>query len=246
MDRDLENYYAEYSKLPFENIQERYRKRKILEWIKTENLGMQSILEVGCGEDSIFNYIKHGGLKYIIEPIKEMLSSTQNIKLNKEIHVIVNTLENAHENLDVKFDIILVSSLIHEIKNPIEFVLRCREMLHKNGKIIIVTNNKLSIHRILGVELGILQNIDSKTHTEVKMQQFTGAFTTIELIELIEKCKLKVSKIETFFPKILPHEKMHEALKSGKINSNFLDNLYSIIDYLPEFGSEIIAEVVNG
>jgi 2-polyprenyl-3-methyl-5-hydroxy-6-metoxy-1,4-benzoquinol methylase len=245
LDRDLKNYFAEYSKLPFENTQEHYRKRKILEWIKTENLGMQNILEVGCGEDSIFNYIKHGGLKYIIEPIKEMLSSTQNIKLDKEIHVVVNTLENAHKNLDVKFDIILVSSLIHEIKNPIEFILRCKEMLNKNGEIIIVTNNKMSIHRILGVELGILQNIDSKTDTEVKMQQFTGAFTTVELIELVERCKLKVSKIETFFPKILPHEKMQEAIKSGKINSNFLDNLYLMINYLPEFGSEIIAEVVN-
>ena len=243
MDRNLEQYFSEYSKLPFENIQESYRKRKILDWINGRSLKGMNILEVGCGQDSIFNYLDNEGSRYIIDPIQEMFESKQNKKLNIEINRYVDTLENVHLYIDIKFDVVIVSSLIHEINNPIDFLFCCKKLLKKEGKIIVVTNNKASIHRILGVELGILKSTNSRTQTEDKMQQIYGAFTMSELVSLFEKCDLNVSRIETFFPKLLPHKKMSEAIESKVINSTFLDQLDALIEYLPDFGSEIIAEI---
>ena len=215
LDRNLEKYYSDYSELPFENIQEQYRKRKILDWLNVDSMKVENFLEVGCGQDSIFNYVNKKGIKYIIEPIKEMFDCERNRNLDKSIFRINSTLENSFMKLDLKFDVILVSSLIHEIHNPVKFLSNCKTLLNKNGKIVIVTNNKMSIHRILGVELGIMQNIHSRTQTENKMQQIHGAFTKKELIDLLYECGLNVNKIETFFPKLLPHELMYDAIKKN-------------------------------
>lgn len=71
--RDLNDYSNAYLG-PFEEIQVQFRRKKVLEILtkyKHEN-----ILEVGCGKDSIVNYIpgKDYNFFYIVEPIKEFLN----------------------------------------------------------------------------------------------------------------------------------------------------------------------------
>jgi 2-polyprenyl-3-methyl-5-hydroxy-6-metoxy-1,4-benzoquinol methylase len=245
MERDLEQYLIDYKELPFERVQEHYRKRKIIEWLSNyKNIEIDT-LEIGCGEDSIFNYWSHEGKKIIVEPIIELLFSRKNLLDGKQVEKINNRIEEKVTDFEASFDVIILSSLIHEIENPVYFLSLVKKMIKRNGKILVVTNNKLSIHRILGVNLGVLMNLDSKTDTEKIMQHKTGAFSKIELQKLVKECKMKIKRIETFSPKILPHSMMKDALVSGCIDEKFLDQMYSLIQWIPDFGSEIIIEMVN-
>lgn len=245
MKRDLEKYLIDYKELPFERIQEHYRKKKIIEWLgKYKNIKI-NILEIGCGEDSIFNHWSHEGNKIIVEPIKELLYSEKNNLDGKNIEKINSRIEEVIINFDKFFDIVILSSLIHEIENPVHFLSLVKDTVKKNGKILVVTNNKQSIHRILGVNLGLLTNLNSKTDTEKIMQQKTGAFSKIDLEILVKNCEMKITRIETFSPKILPHSMMKDALDSGCIDEKFLDQMYALIQWIPDFGSEIIMELVK-
>ncbi len=245
MKRDLEKYLIDYKELPFERVQEHYRKKKIIEWLGKYNNIKINTLEIGCGEDSIFNYWSHEGNKIIVEPIKEFLFSEKNNLHNENVEKINNKIEEIVKNFNEFFDIVILSSLIHEIENPVYFLSLVKKIIKKNGKILVVTNNKQSIHRILGVNLGILTNLDSKTATEKIMQQKTGAFSKIDVETLVKDCRMKITRMETFSPKILPHNMMKEALDSGCIDDKFLDQMYSLIQWIPDFGSEIIMELVN-
>ena len=52
--RDLESYQSEYNSMPFERYQVIYRRKKIIEIL--DQYRPKRILEVGCGQDSLFNY----------------------------------------------------------------------------------------------------------------------------------------------------------------------------------------------
>ncbi len=245
MKRDLEKYLIDYKELPFERVQEHYRKKKIIEWLGKYKNTKINTLEIGCGEDSIFNYWSQAGNQIIVEPIKELLFSEKNKLDGENVEKINNRIEEIVLDYEEFFDIVILSSLIHEIENPVHFLSLVKKTIKKNGKILVVTNNKQSIHRILGVSLGILTNLNSKTVTEEIMQQKTGAFSKTDLEILVKDCEMKISRMETFSPKILPHSMMKAALDSECIDEKFLDQMYTLIQWIPDFGSEIIMELVN-
>ena len=84
-DRNLEIYQQSYYDLPFEPTQELYRRKNLLSWLeKNKNLG--SILEIGSGRNSIFNFFDEGSSGLIIEPIQEFLNNAkQNLSSRKNL-----------------------------------------------------------------------------------------------------------------------------------------------------------------
>lgn len=243
MDRDLTKYYEDYLNLPFERVQESFRKRIIIERLEQDAMLEKSILEVGCGLDSIFNHLNTTAECMIVEPIEQLLFSNSNSKLKSNIKKISGRLEEVSLKINLKFNVIILSSLIHEIKNPILLINHCKKVLDKEGRILIVTNNQNSIHRILGVSMGELEKLESRTSTENHMQQIFGAFTVKQLEEIVKDIGMKINKIETFFPKILPHKMMQSALDSNIIDMKFLNQLSNLINFMPRFGSEIILDI---
>jgi len=243
VDRDLTKYYDDYLNLPFERVQETFRKRTIIEHLEEKAMLKKSILEVGCGLDSIFNHLNATAECMIVEPIEQLLFSISNSKLKSNIRKIPGRLEEVSLKINLKFDVIILSSLIHEIENPILLLNHCKNVLDKEGRIIIVTNNQNSIHRILGVSMGELEKLESRTSTENQMQQIFGAFTVKQLEVIVKDIGMKINKIETFFPKILPHKMMQYALDSNIIDMKFLNQMSNLINFLPQFGSEIILDI---
>ena len=243
VDRDLTKYFDDYLNLPFERVQESFRKRIIIEHLEDNTMLKKSILEVGCGLDSIFNHLNATAECMIVEPIEQLLFSNNNSKLKSNIKKIPGRLEEVSHKINSKFHVIILSSLIHEIENPALLLNHCKDVLDKEGRILIVTNNQNSIHRILGVSMGELEKLDSRTSTENQMQQISGAFTVKQLDVIVKSIGMKINKIETFFPKILPHKMMQSALDSNIIDMKFLNQMSNLINFLPKFGSEIILDI---
>lgn len=239
--RDLKQYFHDYEALPFEPVQEKFRRLKVLEFVKLQNY--EIILEIGCGRSSLLSEIdknKHG---ILIEPIESLLDyALTNLKNFTNLKAFRMTLDEYASMKEItRSDLTIASSILHEVSDPNSFIEDCIKVTKPGGKIIFVVTNSLSIHRILGVSLGIQDSLSSKTLTEIRMQQASGAFSIEELTALFNNFDLTVEILETFFPKLLPHSRMQEALDQGIIDEKFLAQMSQLSDFLPDFGSEIIA-----
>jgi hypothetical protein len=138
-----------------------------------------------------------------------------------------------------------MSSILHEVENPAELLNAAKLLTKRGGKIVIIVTNKNSLHRILGVNLGILDSLNAKTQTEILMQQSHGAYSDFELHNEITGSGLRVLSINSIFPKLFSHAQMSELIATRVISFDFLDTMESLTPYLPGLGSELFAIAVN-
>lgn len=83
-----------------------------------------------------------------------------NVKSDK-FELMIDNLEAIDiERLgNIKFDTILALHILEHLDNPIDFLKTLKLLLADNGKIIIVVPNAESLHRHLGVKMGIIETI---------------------------------------------------------------------------------------
>jgi SAM-dependent methyltransferase len=241
--RDLGNYLNAYKALPFEEVQESLRRSWVANWL--ESSSPSSIAEVGCGRESIFQTYFPAERSVIIEPIQEFLDlAMAKIVVSKAIQTHCTTLEEYSVRSEAEqFDVTLLSSILHEVDNPALFLKSAAQITRPGGSIIIVVTNKLSIHRILGVHMGLLRDLNEKTQTELQMQQSTGAFSAEELKDLAGSLGLSVKRHLSFAPKLFSHAQMQELIDRGVIDSSFPASMDRLSGHLPLFGSELLMEL---
>jgi SAM-dependent methyltransferase len=240
-DRDLSAYLDSYKDLPFEAIQELYRRRYLIDFLDKGEY--QIATEIGCGRASLFEFWSPKQLSQTIEPLAPLLDRVKGKTLPGVVwHGFNCRAEVAATNpLIAKADLTILSGILHEVENPQELLSSMRKITKPNGLMIVIVTNKLSLHRILGVHRGILQSLDSKTHTEIKMQQRHGAYSHEELSTELTRAKLELIEIRSIFPKLFAHEQMSRLLESKQISMEFLDVMQGLSSELNEFGSELFA-----
>ena len=234
--RDLQNYLKSYSDLPFERVAEHFRRKEVLGELAA--LGTLYLAEVGCGLDSIFNHVDEQVRGMIIEPIQDLLDVQ--VDLNSEILRVCTRLEDRPREFSQKFDTVLLSSILHEIGNPREFLASAVDLLTEEGHVVCVVPNAYSLHRLVGWKKGILESPESRTATQDLMQQIQLTFTPESIVQLFRSQNLKVVECRTFFPKLLSHAQMQSLLDDGLIDSNFIDMLCGLSRHLEPVGSEIM------
>ena len=240
--RDLRNYFSSYEELPFEKHQEEFRRRALIKKLSEYNFQIAS--EIGCGRNSLFEFWQPASLAQTIEPIPEFLNlaeiSLRGVKLNWK--AFLGRAEDSHKfsNLELS-NVTILSSILHEVENPQELLSSCLEITLPGGYLAVVVTNKNSIHRLLGVHYGFQESTNSKTQTEIEMQQSHGAYSMDELRSELETAGLELISMETIFPKLFPHSRMATLIESGVITEEFLKFMESLAVWLPEIGSEILA-----
>ena len=237
--RDLTRYAKDYSALEFEQIQEDFRRAELVETIGEISSGR--IVEVGCGRRSVVTELTNFESATIIEPIKKLLNDNLEMLNNSaKIEGFNGLLNEFLAKSQKKFDLCVLSSLLHEVNDQVEMLDNCWNLLEVNGVLVVNVPNAFSIHRILGVYLGKLDSVYSLTETQLTMQQINAPFTPQTLGELLEKNRFQIEKIFTVIPKFLDHKSLSEIIGSGLIDTEFLRNLNRLSKKLDGFGSEII------
>ena len=241
MKRDFDDYILNYRKLDFETTQERFRLQRLLEVIEKlqRNQNFRKILEIGPGNNSVNQKFPEFERYTILEPIQYFLE-TNEIK-NVKIEIRNETVEEFIDSKpETKYDLIILSSVIHEIQDPEAFLISLSNLIDVNTKILVVIPNNQSIHRIIGELEGYERAGSSLTQTEKRMQQGIS-FSVGSFVEFAALTGYKVSDIFTSFIKPLPHFKMHNLQQSGALSDTDLDSLYSLSNFLQPYGSEIFA-----
>ena len=73
--RNLEQYLETYESLPFEIIQEHFRRKSLIEFLVLSNFSTAT--EIGCGRSSLFEHWLPSGRAQTLEPIPALLDEAK-------------------------------------------------------------------------------------------------------------------------------------------------------------------------
>lgn len=255
--RDISKYEADYQQEDFEIYQVKYRRKKILEYI--EEIGPESILEIGCGMHPLFEFLSNELYQEytLIEPGNEFFANAVKIGSgNEKLHMIhdffgKNTIGCVQEHYLQQADklkgatrLIICASLLHEVENPGEMLEAMRMISDKNTVVLLNVPNANSFHRVLAQGMNIIKSTSEMTERNYTFQQ-NRVYDVNSFSDIIEKSGFRILKHETAFVKPFTHAQMMSILKNNIIDVQVLEGLYAMSDKLPELGSEIFVECVK-
>lgn len=240
MIRNLESYTEAYDQLPFEPMQEKLRKSVLMSVLKESQSGR--LLEVGCGRESFLWSYENFESATIVEPTKEFANRNRSLVLRKQqVRIVELTVEEFAKEATERFDVCIASSLLHEVQSPSAVLEACHRLLVPNGILVVNVPNAHSLHRIIGVALGLQKSVFEISSTQEMMQQLGPVFSTESLAALLHDCGFEVTTLFTDILKLLKHEQLDQLLKKNAITETTILELNKFSRSLPEFGSEIFA-----
>lgn len=133
---------------------------------------------------------------------------------------------------------IVCSGLLHEVTHPENILQSIVKLCENNTVIHINVPNVYSLHRLLGMEIGIIQNVFDKTENNKQFQQNTN-FDMQKLEDMVQNSGMDVIEKGGCFIKPFSHKQMQEMLDMKIINEEILEGLYNMTTYIPQFASEI-------
>ena len=238
--RNMDSYVRDYESLPYESIQEEFRKVELVKVL--DEFLWQSLVEVGCGNNSITTYLKDFKRAVIIEPVKELLEKNLlKSESDERLSGFHGYLTQFEQESNEKFDVCVLSSLLHEISNQSEMLIDCWNLLNPGGTLVVNVPNAMSLHRILAVNKGLINSVFEISQTQRRMQQLSPPFSTESLEHLIRRSGFSIQRIYTVIPKPFDHQSMSDFLKLGIVTEGFLDQLNMMSEVFEPFGSEIMA-----
>lgn len=241
--RNIINYEEQYIKgdnlsCRFEEqYQVKYRQKMVAKCL--DKYKHDSILEVGCAMESQGNFISDMKEYVIVEPGKKFIEKAKKDLNGKVIHYVEGFLEDKIEQLKKwRFDFILVGSLLHELEKPENFLKSLRQVCDRETVVHVNVPNARSLHRLLAEKSGFIENIYTMSDRNRLFQQHE-VFDLETLSLLIQESGGEILDKGSYFVKPFTHEQMMRCLQDGIISNDVLEGLDKIIDFMPEFGSEI-------
>jgi len=242
--RDLDKYAEQYVHHPgFEAQMVCIRRRKVLETLA--GLPHARILEIGCGTDSLFNHLTDFESFVIVEPIESFVQTALgHAQGDPRISVLQGFLESQSEQLrSHAFDVVIASSVLHEVEEPTIFLKSLNSICSKQTIAHLNVPNPLSLHRLLAVEMGLIEEPFTPSDLARTFQR-TSSFDLSSLKELVQSCHFKVLSEGSYFLKPFSNQQMLQLVDHEIVPETFLDALYTVVENrLPELGAEIFVNV---
>ena len=236
--RDIDKYTKQYLNHNFEDKMVYYRRKKVLEILNKYQ--PKNILEVGCGIQSIFDFYMDYQTFTVVEPSDQFCKLIkQSEKYNSKINIINDFLENQIEHLKQnQYDFIILSSLLHEVIQPLELLKAVNKLCNKETIVHINVPNSNSFHLTWAYTSGLINSLGNLTETAKTLQQNT-AFNIKKLMEIVREANFEILDKGSYFIKPFNHSKMQECMTIGIINEQLLNGLYKLTNYIPDMGAEI-------
>jgi 2-polyprenyl-3-methyl-5-hydroxy-6-metoxy-1,4-benzoquinol methylase len=239
--QQIEHYEAAYTESDFEVLQAQYRKRLLLELLNQYQ--PKHLLEVGCGWDTIANSWSEFETLTIVEPgPKFAQQARQDISKFAHAQVMESFIEDACAQLKPQFDLILLSSLLHEVPDVSAILNHVKSLCSKDTLVHINVPNAKSLHRLLAVEMGLMSSVYESSELQKKFKQ-PRIFDLESLRSLVTSLGFEVVSEGSFFIKPFTHSQMNTLMTQQFLNMQMLDGLWGLAKCLPEYGSEIYINI---
>lgn len=183
----------------------------------------------------------------IAEPGELFVNNARSLSKNekKDIAVVLGFLEDQIDTIkqmSVNFDFVILSSVLHELDDPQKMLNTIRDLCKDNTVVHINVPNANSMHRLIAIEAGLINDVHEQSAQMQKMQR-RRTYDMDLLMEEIEKAGFEVVDSGSYFIKPFTHLQMQKCLDEGIINDKVLDGLEKLVKYLPEYGAGIYVNV---
>ena len=155
-----------------------------------------------------------------IDKEKSILDELKNNVKSNKFELIEDDLEalDLKKLGNIKFDTILALHILEHLDNPINFLKTLKSLLIDKGKIIIVVPNAESLHRYLGVKMGIIKTIYDLGKEDIRVGH-KKVYDMYSLNKIANSSDLRVHDIIGIFVKPFHNDLME------KLPKNILDGL---------------------
>ena len=243
--RDIKDYTDKYADEPFEDTMVKIRKRMVIE--QCEKYKHDNILEIGCGMNPFFLDFKDYRNMVIVEPGESFVDNAKNLAIfeKKTIHVVQGFLEDqieAIKALNIQFDFIILSSVLHELDEPHVMLKAIVSLCNENTIVHINVPNANSVHRLIAIEMGLINDAHEQSAQMKKMQR--RRTYDMELLKAeVQTAGLKTVDSGSYFIKPFTHLQMQKCLDAEIIDEKVIEGLENIIKYLPQYGAGIYTNI---
>ncbi len=238
--RDLDDYASRYAALPFEAIQVEYRRRAVLEVVRESRA--RHVVEVGCGLEPLARYATDFQTWTIVEPAAAFAESARKlVAADHRVRVVESTIEGAAAKglLGANApDLVLLSSLLHEVPSPEEVLAGVRGVCDANTLVHVNVPNASSLHRELAVAMGLISAVTAPSAQQVALQQ-SRIFDAESLERLVRDGGFFVVAAGGYLIKPFTHAQMQGLVEGGTIDRLMLDGLFQLGKKFPALASEI-------
>lgn len=186
-----------------------------------------------------------GGMTRLLKDDFEHLTivdaSTDYIRAAEEIGTNVTGHVSLFEEFDPpeRYDTIIMSHVLEHVRDPVSILTRATSWLNPRGRIITVVPNAESLHRRLGVKLGLLKRVTELNEQDTEIGH-RRVYTRAELDRDIQSAGLYVVAKGGIFLKLFSNSQMLTF-----DDSRLIDGMFELGKDLPELCSEIYAVCVG-
>lgn len=239
--RDIDDYTQKYLEPDFEAYQVKYRRKKVLEIL--HQYKPNRVLEIGCGMEPLFKYADWIYQSWtVVEPSSVFYENARQIVTDRESEDRVQIYQDffpSHKIDGMQFDFIVCSGMLHEVEHADIFLGGgVAEICTKDTVVHINVPNANSFHRILAKNMKLLNDVHDFSERNRRLQQHR-VFDMKSLIAEVENAGFFVCESGSYFLKPFTHAQMFRMMEDHIIGEEVLDGLYTMIDSLQEYGSEI-------
>ncbi len=111
-----------------------------------DTVAHQTVLDYGCGTGTLIQrlLIAHPDMQQVIgyDPVEEMLQQAQKKLEQLPAHIQKKVILQSHKEFDAPFDIIVSTSVLHYLPQPISELRYLREILKKDGLLLLLDYTK--------------------------------------------------------------------------------------------------------
>lgn len=225
-DLKLDSYLTSYSKFNDWLIQKRYQE------LSKYFVG-NSCLEMGCAEGS--------GTEFLLKRFKKVVTVDGSVKAINHIKKKHPTSKlqaiNAYfENMNlgyVSFDTLVLAHILEHVDNPLIILKQAKKYAKPGSSIIIDVPNGNSLHRQIGVEMGLLKKCTDLNEADISIGHQRVYLPNTFRLE-VENSGLKIKAFGGMFIKVLSNSQTEKVFDSKQLEALFKVGLAN-----PEIAAEM-------
>lgn len=240
-DDQLGRYSDAYlSGYDFEKVMVRARQNAMLTFLPADT---KTVVEVGCGADLLAHRLPedHDISHWIIvEPDEGFVALARDrVSAMPFVTLIEGRMEDsvatAIATAGGRVDVVVCSSVLHEVSEPLALLRACREVLRPNGRVPINVPNAQSLHRRLAVAAGLIEDVYAPSERNIALAQ-RAVFDRASLDALVTAAGFEAVDRGGYLLKPFTHKQMADL---SFIDDRLLTGLERLGAELPDLASEI-------
>lgn len=213
---------------------------RIQKHIKERSFG--KVLEVGSYDGSMTELIlEHVDHMEVIEPSLE-LTKKVSAKFGNRVTISNTTLEQF--NPQIKYSLVFLIHTLEHIDDSLGALMKLRELLDKDGLLIVMVPNAEALSRQIAVEMGLMSSIYDVLESE-KSQGHIRNYDMQSLSSEIREAGMHCLESGGVLLKTLANFQFDRALEAGIISLEYLDACNNLALRFPSLCSSIYALAEN-